>query len=260
MVIQLVKRELRDSSRSFVPVLISIILGSVLLPLQLRILSSSFLSAIINFVFVILMFTIIYLSIKASFYILYTNLYNRSGYELFTLPVKLWEIIASKLITLWIWGVLISIVSVVAFFMFAVLLSGEFQLILQVLLEGVRDVLPYLWTGDAWLVILNMSVSSIQFSILVFFAGAIANSSFFTRNRAWWAFLFVFLISWLVGIFSGAIGLEAGGLNFLMADTGISVDIDQAQIWFTTLFNITLCGLYFFGALWFWDNKLEVMN
>ena len=126
MVIKLVKRELRDSSTSFVPVLAAILAGSVLLPLQIRFFNSiGFLNAIVNIVLMLLFFTAMILSIRASFYILYTNMYNKSGYELFTLPVKLWEIVVSKLITLVIWYVALSIVTGVGMVLMTAILSGD---------------------------------------------------------------------------------------------------------------------------------------
>lgn len=258
MVIKLIKRELSDSARSYIPVIVCILLSSILLPIQLRYLETSFVFGILNFVIVIMVFTIFILSIRASFYILYTNLYNRSGYELFTLPVKLWEIMVSKVLTLVIWGLIIGLTSLVSFFLFASIFMGDVPLVIEGIRYFMAEWFPLVLNFDSFLILVNLIVSGLQMCILVFFAGSIANSSYFSRNRAWFAFLFVFLISWVVNVLVSSLGLDFSGISLM--GSPYAYNFDRSVLIYDLVFTGVLTGLFFVGTLWFWDNKLEIMN
>lgn len=260
MVIKLIKREISDSSRSFIPVLACILLGSILVPVQLRYMEASLVSAIINFIVVILVFSVFILSIRASFYILYTNLYNRSGYELFTLPVKAWQIIVSKILTLLFWYLVIGVVATLSFILFGIILTGDISLIFEGIGIFMKYVMPEFLNVDALLVLANSLSSTLQACILVFFVGAIANSSFFSRNRAWFALLFFLLISWGVNMVVAGLGIDFVGISFVGSMDGIQMEFNRMVLLGGLVFNLVLTGFYFLGTLWFWDNKLEIMN
>lgn len=265
MVIKLVKRELRDSSTSFVPVLAAILAGSVLLPLQIRFFNSiGFLNAIVNIVLMLLFFTAMILSIRASFYILYTNMYNKSGYELFTLPVKLWEIVVSKLITLVIWYVALSIVTGVGMVLMTAILSGDIGFIFEQIGYAFSFFSDYFSSSDVLLTVLVGTLGLLRDVLVIFFAGAVANSSRFSKNRAWWTFLFVVLLSWGVSLISTSLDLNLfRGFNLVLYGNSISsftLGIVPGLVIAITAFELVLSGLFFFGTLWFWDNKLEILN
>lgn len=265
MVIKLVKRELRDSSNSFVPVLVAILAGSVLLPLQIRFFDSiGFLNAIVNIILMLLFFTAMILSIRASFYILYTNMYNKSGYELFTLPVKLWEILVSKLITLVIWYIALSVVTGVGMVLMTSILSGDIGFIFDQIGYAFKVLGMYFSSSDVFFTTLVGLLGLLRNVLMIFFAGAIANSSRFSKNRAWWTFLFVVLLSWGVSLISSSLDLNLfRGFNFIFYGSDMpvfSLGIELGLVLAISAFELVLIGLLFFGTVWFWDNKLEILN
>lgn len=262
MVIKLMKRELRDSARSFIPVIACILLGSILIPVQLNNFSSSFLSAVINLVLVVVMFSIFILTVRASIYVLYTNLYNQSGYELFTLPIKLWQIIVSKILTLLLWYIAITLVSYIGIILMFVILSGDITMVFEGIGDFIYAITHYGIEMEVLTMLLYMFIGSLQSAVLIFLGGSIANSSYFTKRRGWWTLLFVILISWGLSQFSSLVGMNLFNFfdGFIIDNSSLNVTMDVGRVLIASLYELLITGFLFMGTLWMWDNKLEIMN
>lgn len=266
MVINLVKRELRLSFRSYAIVLACIVLGAILIPLQIRFLTSTIVNMIFGTLMSVLFFGLIIMSIRASIYIYYTNIYNESGYELFTFPIKLWQIIVSKLITIFIWGVIVSVVAAVSFVLMIAMIEGDMSIIWEAISTTFNSIVKYLNVGDALAMIAFTASYSIEISCLIFLAGAIANSSFITKRRTMWAVILFFVISGLVNATFRQFGISSGQFNFFSlvftgpGDTDFVIALERGNLLILSLISFITSGVYIAGTLWFWDNKLEIMN
>lgn len=267
MVIKLVKREFSESKKAFIPVLGAILVGSLLFAIQIKLIENSSMSSfslITNFVGIILFslfISVIVLSIRASLTILYSSMYGEGGYELFTLPVKGWQIIVAKVITLTFWSILSTLVGIVGGLLITLILTGSFDLIT----EAFRDlsyVFRNIFTNENTLIILLSSfVASLKGLALIFLAGSIANSSLISKRRALMTFVIIVLINFVISNVMALTGVnETGFMSVYFSGDALSFDMDTARVLILTFIDFLWVGIFTFGTIWFWENKLEILN
>ena len=210
--------------------------------------------------------------------LLYTSVYNKRGYQLFTMPVKSWEILVSKLVLVFIWMSIIGLVTLIC--------GGTIMLIVF----GKVDVLDYFASFFSYLfsnidvrvyaVSLFSSVVGTIYSFSLFmFVGSIVHSCYVQNGRNYKMLIFyliaVVLISSTLGkLMSSDMALQfiigEGALNGEMLDplvngwgqlfsTVVNVGALKATLWFSVLEGL-IATSFMYGTIWFWNNKLEVID
>ncbi len=282
MVGKLIKHDFLESRRKFAPVIGMIIAVTFMLIVMFN---SSFYGTGAELVLLIMTFLVFGLSISsfvmtimALIDLLYTSVYNKRGYQLFTMPVKSWEILVSKLVLVFIWMSIIGLVTLIC--------GGTIMLIVF----GKVDVLDYFASFFSYLfsnidvrvyaVSLFSSVVGTIYSFSLFmFVGSIVHSCYVQNGRNYKMLIFyliaVVLISSTLGkLMSSDMALQfiigEGALNGEMLDplvngwgqlfsTVVNVGALKATLWFSVLEGL-IATSFMYGTIWFWNNKLEVID
>lgn len=263
MVITLIRKELRDSLNIFTPIIAITVALIVLVyaPIVLTITdyealmsdSSATLMMIVSLLLVAFLIALFVLSVMAYVKVLYTNIYNNKGYELFTLPIKSWQIIVAKISTIFIWSFMIIVFGFITLSL-THLLIGEFDLIKESFFEIYRFAFANFTDFSTWFRFTSAELLSTLVSFLtILFAGAFANSKYIQRNRA--AVTFVIFIAITIGLSY----LE----NSFFIQTNPLIPFSEPYYLTQSYYLIASTRLLevilmFAGVVYLWDNKLEL--
>ncbi len=259
MVGKLIKREFRISANKFIPVLGGTFVFFLLFAFSTRSFANNdyigagtqIFASITGFAAVLLIFAVSILSLLASINIMYTNMYGDYGYELFTLPVQGWEIIVSKFVTLFIWSILTLLTSVLGLLVFSLIVFGSLEM-LQIDLRPVFELIRnFVTDGQMMLFAINGFITSLVSGMVIFFVGAITNSSRVSGNRAIKTLGLYFIFTWGINIIESLLGISL----FTNFDT---FDFETGRLILIMFYNVLKLALLTYGTLWLWDTKLEI--
>ena len=269
MLIKLVKNEFIATYRRFTTIYLGILLLSVLMSLF-----SSF-DEELMFILVALAFAGLLIGTIVIFAIqsirLYTSdLYSARGYLSLTLPVKTWQLLLSKIITMIIWYFITFLVIVTAFFLFAFsqLLINGIEISISEIVNAIQDFLKLpLHVYVLWFF---SSLASIFMSITVIGISATCVCTGWIRKGKWMvAVLIYFVLNYTTSFINSIITriifpLDSGYLSSLSLSTfqlfGLSYlePTLSAQAWYSICFSLIIGILAFVGTVWLIDNKIEI--
>jgi hypothetical protein len=189
----------------------------------------------------------------------YKNLFTDEGYLMFTLPVKTWELVFSKLVVGLIWCVICGIMLVISGF---ILSLGSFTLMEVMQSIGLAYSDFQAQFGISLNVILFelflfMLVGGIA-SILMIYA-SIAIGQLFDQHRilaAFGAYIVITIVLQIIASVLMAFGVVTD--SYLMLE---GLDALNALQWFlngTTVFNLILCVLFYFGTQYIMQKHLNL--
>lgn len=187
---KLLKYETKATARSFLPVYIAILLfafiNRVINPFKqvgdttgVTIEGFSFLN-MMRIASVVIYFALIVATIAMTFVIIiqrfYKNLLGDEGYLMFTLPVKTWQHIISKLLVSLLWTIL-SFIVIVSSVLVLIRVDNLFGEIVRIIGEGRR------FFGDVFLILAPISslIGSTYFILTVY--NALSIGHLFTKHR-----------------------------------------------------------------------------
>lgn len=274
MVKKLIKHEISSTFKFFVPVFVMGVVGSLVftfltnVSLRQETVSDGF-AIIIGIVVLILTGLVvasIVLMIMGLLQVSYKTLYSLTGYRQFTYPITSLQRLIVKVVTSLFWvfvtGIFVTLMialSALITYLINEPLANFFDYAYQ-LLKGLLadvDILRFVVKGFDSLADLTLQI------VTILFAGALANSSRFRKNRALIAFV-TYFVSMIV--ISNVNSLMSFAL-FGFADTGVMslVTIGDTLLNYQTMtlsivINLIFIGLTAFGTMWLWDNKLEILN
>lgn len=280
MVGKLIKHEFLESKRKFIPVIGTITAATVILMLMVKGgFGSEFLIFTVSFILFGLFVASVVMTIMAFIHLLYTSVYNKRGYQLFTLPVKTWEIIVAKLAVTFVWTIIMLLVSGLALFLiFLVAFSGE------EIWPYISGVFNYIFTSIElryYAVSLLSQISGIIFTFSIFmFVGSVVHSKYIQNRRGLIMFIGYLVITAIINnvlslFISNALPIDfvvnpevmmnptmfdplvAGWDAYFSLTTNIQVL--QSFVWLAVLKGLIGVG-FIFGTIWFWDNKLEIID
>jgi len=160
----------------------------------------------------------------------YSGLLRDEGYLMFTLPVKPWQLIVSKLITAFLTVGITTLLIIVSLFL---LVDGLFR--------GASA--TFLWEsmsvgviGDLGILLLNGSVSLISGILMIYMSCAIGQLA--NKHRVLFSVLAYFCISMTISFVSSFFSLGALVGN-------VAIDLETLQ-WFSVGLNAVLSIVYFF--------------
>lgn len=266
MVGKLVKNGMKDSSQAYLPVFTLIGISTLLALLNIWTIdevSLKFISGIINMVLFGLIVAIAVISYRASIYVLYTSIYKKNSYRLFTLPVKSWEIIVSKILVSLIWSTLVGIATMISLFVIVSVVGTDFNIIWE-LIKNTLEGFKIIFSNPAGLVLmLDLFVRMFLGSILILFAGSVANSSWVGKNRGITTFVIFLLTLVMISKVSAVFGADMG--NYLITFDIPSViqgteTIDVVPMIWILLYDVLIVIFLGLGTAWMWDNKLEIIQ
>ncbi len=283
MVTKLIKNEFIDPKRKFMPILGLIFAISVLILLSFRsstIPTESILVVMVTLVIMGFGVAIVVLSFMAFIDLLYTSLYNKNGYRLFTLPVKTWEIITAKVIVFLLWNLIIGLFALVSFFVIGlVTMHGTDVMVI------IRSFFSYFFSQVElrvfMVLLLDVITSNLSTIALFFFVGSVVNSTYVQNNRGLKMFIFYLIATVVMGQLYGLVN----DYNNFVFDFNVNESFIHGMESFNPLtdgwevmFNIStniqglqstalmsvlyaiVSALLFMGTAWMWDHKLEIID
>ncbi|HZJ87046.1 MAG TPA: hypothetical protein VFC75_02380 [Erysipelothrix sp.] len=279
MVLKLIKNEFKESQSKFMPIIGLIAMSSVVLGVMVKTNFQEMITLILLLVVFGLGVGSAVLSVMAFIDLLYTSLYNKNGYRLFTYPVETWEILVSKVVVFILWYLIIGAVTIVSVGLLGLIVFSGTDV-----LKNFGSFLSYINTQielRAYLTFGFYQLSSLIFGAVFFlFIGSITNSAFIQNHRKFYTFiLYVILLSISSNVFAKVVG-NIGGLD-ISVNPGLFIDgVPQFQLGMSwaEIFNITTnikelqrlllaslmtlaaSGILTLGTLWFWNNKLEIIE
>lgn len=283
MVGKLIKNEFKDSKDKFMPVIGLIISLAILITLSFKsrtINSQEILLVTIMLVVMALGIAIVVMSFMAFIDLLYTSLYNKNGYKLFTLPVETWEIIVAKIAVFFIWNVIIAIVSFLSIMAFLMITLQGTEI-----LTVMRSLTSYVFGQvelRTILVLLLETITSNLVTISMFlFVGSIIHSTYVQNQRGIKMFVIFIIVAIILNqiLFRFTGGQElalSGAINeqVILNIENFNPLVDGWDNIFTIYTNIrglqamtlssllyaTVSLLLFMGTTWFWNHKLEIID
>ncbi|HEY4537976.1 MAG TPA: hypothetical protein VIG45_05930 [Erysipelothrix sp.] len=265
MVGKLIKNGFKDSSQAYVPVFTLIAVSTVLALLNVWTvdeLSLRFISGILNLIIFGLIVAIGVLSYRANIYVLYTSIYKKNSYRLFTLPVKSWEILISKLVVAFVWSFLVGIATLFSIFIIISVVGADLGIIWELTktsLEGLKIA----FSNPATLILMaDLLVRVLWGYALILFASSIAHSSWIHKNRG----IMTFIIFLLTLVFLSKISALFGADMATYLATFDVVELIEGNLMIETgpmiwilFYEILVVVFLSIGTVWMWDHKLEII-
>ena len=74
-------------------------------------------------------------------------------------------------------------------------------------------------------------------------------------------FVIIILINFVISNIMALTGVnDASFLSFYFVGDSMSFDMDTGRVLIFTFLDLLWTGIFTFGTLWFWENKLEILN
>lgn len=282
MGLKLIKNEFKDASNKFLPIvgMIATVTVLILLPILMQQnMQVAFFNAMLVLIIFAFFVAIVVMMFMATINLLYTSLYDKNGYRLFTLPVNSWEIILAKSVVFFLWTSIIALITYVAFTVIVLVAFGNNDLIILI-----KSFINYVLNEAGLQVILvglfSVFSSYVMLISLFLLVGSIINSSYIRTRRKMKMFLgFVFLntlinqllyylnlqpkdvvdISLTDKIFGiGMYNPLVNGWRELIQITAQPAGISATML--SSIVYLALAGIFFILTTYFWNNKLEIID
>lgn len=269
MVVNLIKKDLRDSKQTFIPIFIFV---TALLLLMLSSTSITNVmdkagldSSTILFSFMTLSFfpiiSVLFLSINAVSKTLYTNIYNNQGYELFTLPVKSSNIIISKVMTTIIW---ITSLLTYSFILLNIIFLITKDISVSDIISSISIFLS-MSANDLTIKVLNSLSYFITVALillLILFSGAISHTKYVSKfKKGVTITLFIILIN-VISKFESIFYADYHSAFHILFLENIFVFNSKlnSAIYIIMLIRVLIITILFLSTTYLWNNKLQLID
>lgn len=264
MVGKLFKNDLVDSYKAYAPVVGMMVAGCVVTILMIQLAINDRFGIFGTFLTLALFALIVIvtvMSVRANIYVLYTSIYHKNGYRLFTLPVKTWQILVSKLLVAFFWSIIMGLLLLLSLFIITFTTTGDLAMYGEVFQEISQFFAEYFDSSVAFFAVLDNILGFALSSLVILFAGAVAHSSYFQNNRGLVAVGIAVLIAIILGQVGAYVDTSFGSVLLRYDPTTMiqGGNIPVGEFGLVIIYQLLVCGFLTFGTLWFWNHKLEVM-
>lgn len=179
---KLLKYEMKATGRVFLPLYIGLVMVSILVGIFFRpdfANANNLIAGILGLLYFAVMVAIVVVTFVMIIQRFYKNLLSDEGYLMFTLPVKTWQLVTSKLLAATIWSAISTIASVLSILLIAMSNISD----LSMLVDGFKQMMQIMagWGFNIWLVmietILLLIVSLVSNILLIYSAIAVGHMS-----------------------------------------------------------------------------------
>lgn len=276
--LKLIKHELKAIAPEFYGIMIALFALAFVGPFLLQV-NVDWIIAIIILVFIGVMFAINIISIIVIFKVLNNRMFGHQGYLQLTLPISTFKLLMSKVLTTTIIYTIIGTLSAIALIIFALISYS----LLPVDVAVTQYVIDLIFKSDLLSVFGQLMISIVPLGLAAFFSSLLllmfvitfVHTSFVRKNRL---LIGIVLFIGVNIVLSSVSGLVLSG-EFLMADFGEGViinqytdpivlgnmianqfklSIDWLQYSMHILYYVIITALFFSGAQYLIENKLEV--
>lgn len=267
MLKKLIKYELKATARFFLPLYAALILMAALNRLTLEISARNIarilmnvLSSVTMTAYVLLIAGIFILTFIVMLQRFYKNLVKEEGYLMFTLPVRIWQLILSKLAVSILW-LLASTVSLFASLFVMTYTHGAFAAVKNFFITVNGFIAEYI--GPVGLIYAEAAMILIFISVMyvMMFYGAISVGSLF-KNKSLGAFCGFFILYFAQQLFNILLiflGIGADfGVDFNAANLPFDAATAQYFIWGGIVYFLLFASVYFFLSNHILSKKLNL--
>jgi len=272
---KLIKHETRATSRIFLPLYGALLILTIFTKLALALGAPDFFSdnvatnpvieVVLGISFTLYFIAVVALSVMTLVMIIqrfYKNLFTDEGYLMFSLPVKTWELVLSKLLVGLIWSAVCTLMIVISFF---ILSLGSFTM--MDLTQGISMAYTEFYStfGTSLNVlifeIMMLIVVSTISSILMIYV-SIAIGQLFNQHRivaSFGAYIVITIALQIIGSILMAI-FALGNLDAVISQgqDGEAMQMIHLLINGSTLCNVILCVGFYFATQYIMKNRLNL--
>jgi hypothetical protein len=272
---KLIKHETRATSRIFLPLYGALLILTIFTKLALAFGAPDFFSdnvatnpvieVVLGISFTLYFIAVVALSAMTLVMIIqrfYKNLFTDEGYLMFSLPVKTWELVLSKLLVGLIWSAVCTLMIVISFF---ILSLGSFTM--MDLTQGISMAYTEFYStfGTSLNVlifeIMMLIVISTISSILMIYV-SIAIGQLFNQHRivaSFGAYIVITIALQIIGSILMAI-FALGNLDAVISQgqDGEAMQMIHLLINGSTLCNVILCVGFYFATQYIMKNRLNL--
>ena len=275
MLTKLLKNEIKATGRIFLPLYGALLILTIVTKLALafgapdffsdNVATNPFMEVVIGISFTLYFIAVVALSVMTLVMIIqrfYKNLFTDEGYLMFSLPVKTWELVLSKLLVGLMWSAVCTLMFVISFF---ILSLGSFTMmdLTQGISAAYTDYFSTFGTSLNVLIleiIIFVVVSTIA-SILMIYV-SIAIGQLFNQHRIVASFGAYIVITIAIQIISSIMMaiFAIGNLDTVISQ-GNDIQAMQMMHWIingTTFLNVILCGGFYFATQYIMKNRLNL--
>lgn len=273
MLIKLLKNELKATKRVFLPLYGALLILTIVTKLVLsfgtpdfftdNVTSNPVAEVILGICFTLYFIFIIALSVMTLVIIIqrfYKNLFTDEGYLMFSLPVKTWELVLSKLLIGLMWTIICTLIFVVTFF---ILSLGTFTMLdfsqnINIAYTDFYNTFGMNLNTVIFETMLLVFVSTVA-SILMIYA-SIAIGQMFNQHRivaSFGAYIVITILLQIIGSIIMGI-LAIGNLADFASEGPEMMRILCLFINVSTLTNVILCGVFYYVTQYIMKNHLNL--
>jgi hypothetical protein len=260
---KLAKYELKATARFFLPLYGALILMAAINRLAMEISARniasvlmSILSSVTMTAYVILTVGVFALTFIVMLQRFYKNLVKDEGYLMFTLPVKVWQMVVSKLAVSLLWFIasavsLLASILVMTYTHGALACIREFFAVVNGFIAQNIGPVGLIYAEAALLIIL----SGIMYVMM--FYGAMSLGSLF-KNKSLGAFGGFFILYFVQQLFNIIMVIAGIGLNFESSDIPFNIATAQYFIWGGAAYFLLFGVCYFILTNYILTKKLNL--
>ena len=265
MLTNLIAFDLKNSARLLVPLHIALLIFTILGRITL---GSDFLMQMPDEIFALLVIfyvmMVIVVGVISSFYFIYwfyKNLFTDEGYLMHTLPVKPWQLVASKLTGLFFWQVIDGAIILLCMFIPSTVDATFVRDIPYYVSVFTTSLATDLRVNQGSLIVIFIVTFAVQLlrrGLAAFFCICVGQR--FNKHRVLAAFIAYVILTSVLSLAATSI---MGAMDYLPSNNGALTTVLRGQFLHTSFLveliqDLVLGGLYFFGCTWLISKHLNL--
>ena len=265
MLTNLIAFDLKNSARLLVPLHIALLiftaLGRIVLasPMLMQMPDEIFALMVIFYVMMVIVVGVI-----SSFYFIYwfyKNLFTDEGYLMHTLPVKSWQLVASKLTGLFFWQVIDGAIILLCIFILSTVDASfvrDIPYYISVFTTSLAKDLGVNTGSFVVIFLVTFAVQLLRRGLTAFFCICVGQR--FNKHRVLAAFIAYIILTCALSFVTTGI---MNAIGYLPSDNGALTTVLRNQFLHTSFLmeliqDLVLGCLYFFGCTWLISKHLNL--
>lgn len=272
MLKKLIHHEFIATGRIFLPLYGAFLIMSILLRVYMEIQKAwgfelpgwlGVIGAIPIILYVLLFIAVIAATVVVAIQRFYKNLMTEEGYLMFTLPVKVHQLVNSKLIVATVWSIISGLLCVLSVFILAMTFDTfkVFGYWWEVVYTGAAEQGLYLTGWLLFELIVSMLVSIVGSFIMIY--AAIAATNFSSNHKVLMGIGAYLLINIVLQTIMSIVMIGGG---FLMNETLVSMltspknymSFIDLTVWGSTAMTVVTSAALYWGTCWVLKHKLNL--
>lgn len=193
------------------------------------------------------------------------RLFKQGAYFNLTLPVSIETTLLSKLLTAMFWGLMTSLMTLLAMGLFAIMLAVLNDVPLETVFNGVKEIIQSLNLKNIVLVLLHSTTGYLGFISLVLVVMTIVNTSWFKKPNYFISFILFCVIGFIESSLNNFIFRQLNTQLTPISEISVGVEglfaninLNTQHILIEVFVTLVLAIVYFLVTRYLFKNKLEI--